>query len=116
MTTSATSEASMATREEQGQLRKLELASLLEAATLVTLVLIAVPLKHIGGWPLAVRVMGPVHGIAFLFYLWTVVQTVAGGNWRPGEVARLVFVAFIPFMGFFNIAWLRRRRGVVGLP
>lgn len=109
---SGTSDVSVSGQEEHGQLRKLELASLLEATTLVTLVLIAVPLKHIAGWPLGVRVMGPVHGIVFMFYLWTVVQTVAGGNWRPVEVTRLVIVAFVPFMGFLNIAWLRRRRVV----
>ncbi len=54
---------------ELGQLRKLEVASLIEATTLVLLLGVAVPLKHFAGRPEAVTVMGPVHGIAFCFYV-----------------------------------------------
>lgn len=105
-----TSDMSDSECEEIGQIRRLELVSMLEATTLIILVAIAVPLKHLAGWPLPVQLMGPVHGLAFLFYTWTVLQTVAGGGWRPIEITRLVFVAFIPFAGFFNIPWLRRKR------
>lgn len=97
-------------REEIGQIRRLELVSMVESTTLIILVSIALPLKHLAGWPLPVQLMGPVHGLAFLFYIWTVLQTVAGGSWRPTEITRLAFVAFIPFAGFFNIPWLRQRR------
>lgn len=109
MTVQRTSDTSVHAYEEQRQIRRLEIASLLEATTLVTLVLIAVPLKHIVGWPIPVRFMGPIHGIAFLFYFWTILQTVTGGEWRSRDIARLVVVALIPFMGFLNIPWLRRR-------
>ena len=91
------------------QLRRLELASMVEATTLLLLVAVATPLKHLAGLPGFARIMGPVHGLAFLFYLWTVVQTVAAGRWKRGEIARLALVAFIPFAGFLNVAWLRRR-------
>ena len=100
-----------ATTEESSQLGKLEAASLLEATTLILLVGIAVPLKHLAGWPTGVRVVGPVHGLAFLFYLWTVAQTVAGGGWRRAEIMRLTVVAFVPLAGYFNIPWIRGRRG-----
>ncbi len=51
-------------RLELSQLRRLELASLVEATTLVLLVGVAVPLKHFAGQPTAVAVMGPIHGLA----------------------------------------------------
>ena len=91
------------------QLRRLELASMVEATTLLLLVAVATPLKHLAGLPGFARIMGPAHGLAFLFYLWTVVQTVAAGRWTRGEIARLALVAFIPFAGFLNGTWLRRR-------
>jgi integral membrane protein len=94
---------------EQSQLRALEIFSVVEATTLVLLLLIAVPLKHVGGWDLGVRIMGPVHGLAFLAYVWTAVQTVAGGGWRRSEIVRLFVVAFIPFGGFFNLPFLFRK-------
>lgn len=49
-------------------LRTLRLASLGEGATLLLLLLIAVPLKRLAGWPTGVSIMGPIHGAAFLLY------------------------------------------------
>ncbi|RQR22286.1 DUF3817 domain-containing protein [Burkholderia sp. Bp9143] len=92
--------------------RNLRIMATIEATTLVVLVFIAVPLKHLGGMPTAVQWMGPVHGIAFVFYLWMVVTSAASGQWRRSEVARLLVAAIIPFGGFLNVAWLARKRVV----
>ncbi len=94
---------------ELEQLRQLELASVAEASTLAVLVLGAVPLKHLGGWDLGVQIFGPIHGVAFLAYLWNVWQIGAGGGWRRAELARLVVCAFVPLGGFLNWPWLVRR-------
>lgn len=94
---------------EVAQLRRLELASIAEATTLLLLFGLAMPLKYLWGLDLAVRLMGPVHGLAFLAYIWTVLQTVAGGGWSRLEVVRLLSVAFIPLAGFSNIRLLSRR-------
>lgn len=82
---------------------------MIEATTLVLLVCIAVPAKHLYGWPAATRALGPIHGIAFMLYIWTALQTVSGGGWTRRDMARLFVVAIIPFGGFLNFAWLRRR-------
>jgi integral membrane protein len=94
---------------ELAQLRRLEFASLVEGTTLLFLLVIAVPLKHLYGWPTGVRFMGPVHGLAFCAYLWFTVQTVTGGGWRMREIARVVICAFIPFGAFFNRTLLSRK-------
>jgi integral membrane protein len=99
---------------EMAQLRRLEQMSLIEATTLVLLVCVAVPLKHLAGWPLGVAVIGPVHGLAFLIYGWVAMQTVAGGGWRPAEGARLLLLAVVPFGGYFNLALIRRKRSEFG--
>lgn len=94
---------------EVAQLRRLKFGSFVEGTTLVLLLGIAVPLKHLCGWPTGVRVMGPVYGLVFCAYLWFVVQTVTGGDWRAHEVVRLLLSAFIPFGAFFNRALLSRK-------
>lgn len=94
---------------EREQLKRLEILSIIEATTLVLLVCVAVPLKHLVGWPLGSRVLGPIHGIAFLAYVWTALQTVAAGGWPGPAKARLFAVALVPFGGYFNLSWLRRR-------
>ena len=63
------------------EFRRLRLASIAEALTLAVLVAVAVPLKHLAGWEQGVRYLGPVHGFAFLFYLWCVAQALSASNW-----------------------------------
>ena len=67
------------------------------------------PLKHFVDVTVAVRVMGPVHGLIFLAYAWTAVQTVSGGGWTGAEAARLLVGALMPVGGFFNLKFLSRK-------
>lgn len=92
------------------QIRRLRLVSFIEASTLLILLLIAVPLKHGFGNPLPTRIMGPVHGAAFIAYMWSTISAVSGGGWHRREIARLLVAAFVPFGGFLNAAWLRRKQ------
>jgi integral membrane protein len=101
---------------EAAQLRRLEAVSLIEATTLVLLVCVAVPLKHLAGWPMGVAIVGPIHGLAFLSYGWVAIQTVAGGGWRRAEAARLLLLAVVPFGGYFNLGLIRRKKSELSAP
>ncbi len=87
-------------------LRRLRLMALIEGATLVCLIFVAVPLKHLLGISIGVRLMGPIHGVAFIAYAWAVMAAVSGGGWMPREIARLAVGALIPFASFINERWL----------
>jgi len=77
--------------------------------TLATLVFIAVPLKHVGGWACGVRVLGPIHGLAFVAYTWTLLQAVGAGGWTKCEISRAAIAALVPLGGFLNWRWLTRK-------
>ena len=94
---------------ERMQLRRLEIASLAEATTLLLLVVVAVPLKHLAHWDVGVRVLGPVHGLAFLAYVWIVLQTISGPDWNGREALRLFVAAIIPFGGYLNLPFIARK-------
>jgi integral membrane protein len=96
--------------EELSQLRRMRAVSLLEGTTLLLLLGIAVPLKHLAGIPTATSIMGPIHGIAFVLYVWMLVQTVSIGGWTRAAAARMVLAAFIPFGAFVNERALARRQ------
>lgn len=87
----------------------LKRAAIFEALTLLALFCVATPLKYWAGMPSAVSIMGPLHGLAFMVFLWFVIRSRAEGliNW-PGAL-RLFIGAFIPFGGFVNERWLRRQ-------
>lgn len=96
-------------KDDSQPLRTLRILAFLEAATLIALVCIAVPLKHLAGYPIAVSVMGPVHGIAFVLYMWMVISTAASGLWRGSEVCWLVIAALVPFGGLISARRIARR-------
>lgn len=99
-----------ATDDTSKQLGRMRLASLLEATTLAILVFIAVPLKHAFGMPQAVSIMGPVHGLAFLFYLWMLIQSHFQFGWSAREWVRMVLCALVPLAGFVNERLLKHRQ------
>jgi integral membrane protein len=90
------------------EVRRLRYASLLEGTTLLVLLAIAVPLKHVAGWDMGVKVMGPIHGLAFVSYTWFAINAVAeaDGNWK--DAARFIALAIVPLGGFYSAAKLAK--------
>ena len=99
--------------DDRRQLGRMRIASVLEATTLAVLVLVAVPLKHAFGMPALVSVMGPVHGLAFLFYIWMLIQSHFQIGWSGREWVRMILCAFIPLAGFVNERLLKHRQDAI---
>lgn len=99
--------------EALSQLRRMRAVSLLEGTTLLLLVGVAVPLKHLAGYPIATRVIGPVHGVAFVLYVWMLIQTVSIGGWSRAATVRMVLAALVPFGAFLNERALARRQSAL---
>lgn len=91
-------------------LRVLRIASIIEGATLLLLLLVAVPLKRMADLPIAVSIVGPIHGAAFLIYSALVLQSLFSRLISITEAARLMVVAFIPFGAWMVAGMLRRPR------
>lgn len=96
----------------KSDLRYLARAALLEGTTLVVLVGVAVPLKHLGGYTSFSSLMGTVHGTAFLFYWWLLIRTATANSWSRAVTTAAVAVALVPFGGWF-IAWRVRARKTI---
>ena len=93
-------------------LRALRMASILEGATLLLLLLVAVPLKRMADLPMAVSIMGPLHGAAFLVYSALVMRALFTRLVSTSEAARLMAAAFIPLGAWMVAGLLRRPRPV----
>lgn len=99
---------------EEALLRRLQWVAILEACTLVLLICVAVPLKHVWGWPLGVKLVGPVHGLAFIFYAVVLLQSIGADMWQRREIALLALSAFVPFAGFRTSRFFARRAQSIG--
>ncbi|MEP3244034.1 MAG: DUF3817 domain-containing protein [Sneathiella sp.] len=85
------------------------LACLLEGGTLILLVCVAVPIKYGMGYPALTSFMGPIHGLAFLFYIWLLMRTSSERNWLAGDTAKLFVMAMVPFGVLISERFFRRQ-------
>ncbi len=90
-------------------LRRLRQVAQLEGTSLLFLLLVAVPLKHWGHMPLGVTVMGPLHGLVFMTYLWVLMQTAVENRWGVRDVGILIAVSLVPFGSIVGAALVRRK-------
>ncbi|NCE89435.1 DUF3817 domain-containing protein [Pseudomonas sp. L13] len=90
-------------------LRPLRYAACVEGSSLLILLTIAVPLKHLFDYPAAVQVVGPLHGLAFLTYCWLAISVATSEKWKATKLLGAVALAFIPLGGFFAARFLWRR-------
>ncbi|WP_175168775.1 DUF3817 domain-containing protein [Achromobacter kerstersii] len=97
---SRTQDAQRAT--SRSRITQLRLFCLAETATLLALLFVAVPLKHLAGYPFGVSVLGPIHGFVFLAFGWSVAQSIGEGtiHWRTG--GKLMLAACLPFGGIYS--------------
>lgn len=77
--------------------RRLGLA---EGASFLVLVGVAMPLKHLFGLPLAVRVVGLVHGLLFVAYVVAVIDAYATRRLDGARAWLAILVALLPFGPF----------------
>jgi len=78
------------------------LLAILEGLTLLILVFVAVPLRHIFDYSAVSQLVGPIHGILFLLF---VVNTLSVGmekGWKFSQTTWKVLLAcFVPFGTFY---------------
>jgi integral membrane protein len=90
-------------------LTRLRCAGLFEGTTLLFLLLVAVPMKHLAGYPEIVSAAGPVHGLAFVLYIVCLVDNFSGGGWSRKEMLRIGLACLLPFGTFINDRYLAVR-------
>jgi integral membrane protein len=84
-------------------MRLLRVVALVEGALFLLLLFVAVPLKHLAGEAGPVMIVGPLHGLAFLAYVWLLARTAVDRDWPRRRIVRLALVGLIPFGAFFAL-------------
>ena len=84
------------------EVRTLRVVGILEGISLLTLVLIAMPLKHIFHMPMAVRVVGMTHGLLFLVFVVALFRASLEREW-PLRMSLTLFAAAVMPFGFLLV-------------
>jgi integral membrane protein len=74
--------------------------ALFEGVSFLVLLGIAMPLKYIAGYPLAVRVVGSAHGVLFVAYVLLVAALFLVQRWSLPRVAQALVLSVVPFGTF----------------
>lgn len=82
-------------------LGRLRLVSLLEGASLLLLLGVAMPLKYLAGQPLAVRWVGLVHGVLFVSYALLLAQCTLELRWPARRFGLGLLLSVLPFGAFY---------------
>jgi integral membrane protein len=85
---------------QSAAIRHVRTVGLLEGASFLVLLAIAMPLKYLAGMPMAVSIVGMAHGVLFLLYLGVIGNAVVTVPWPYSRAALLVVAALLPFGPF----------------
>lgn len=89
-------------------LDRLRVIGMMEGASFLVLLGIAMPLKYLAGQPQAVRVVGMLHGVLFILFVAAVLQASVALRWPPRRVLAALAASVLPFGPFVFDAHLRR--------
>ncbi len=87
---------------------RLRAVGLLEGASFLVLLFIAMPLKYMAGMPMAVKLVGWAHGVLFMLYLLVLGQAARTLRWSALRVGAAFLASLVPFGPFVLDVRLRR--------
>ena len=90
--------------------RNFRYVAIIEATTFLAL-LVASYIKRANDAPIGVEILGPIHGILFLAYLYMAVSLRTEMRWSARTTALILIGAVVPFGGYAVDRWLREDRG-----
>ncbi|WP_342331334.1 DUF3817 domain-containing protein [Pedobacter sp. FW305-3-2-15-E-R2A2] len=81
---------------------RLRLICYLEGISLLLLVFVAAPLKYGMDNPAFTKILGPVHGMLFLLFMFNTLSVGVEYNWKFRETTwKVILACFIPFGTFY---------------
>ena len=81
-------------------LKRFRQISMAEGLSFLVLLFIAMPLKYAFGYPLAVKIVGWLHGVLFIMYFAQGLQTARKEQWSTQLMLGAVGASVLPFGPF----------------
>ena len=103
--------------ELKTRIERLRMIGWAEGVSFLLLLGVAMPLKYMLGLPLAVKIVGWLHGLLFVLFCAALAMAARTSNWPLKRVGTLVMAALVPFGPFLIDRGLQREaRGGEGEP
>ncbi|MCX6051204.1 MAG: DUF3817 domain-containing protein [Campylobacterales bacterium] len=82
--------------------KKFGFINTIEGYSYLILLFIAMPMKYIFGYPLAVKIVGMAHGVLFILFCILLVEAWKKTNWSLKENILFFLASLIPFGTFYT--------------
>jgi integral membrane protein len=82
------------------KLEQFRLVALAEGISFLLLLFIAMPLKYMAGIPLAVRIVGMIHGLLFVLFIYSLIGAASEREWPFARSIKAFISSLIPFGTF----------------
>src|SRR5688572_17675000 len=81
---------------------RLRAIGFLEGTSLLLLLFVAMPVKYLLGYPILVQVIGLIHGILFLLFVWHTVRLSSERRWPFFKTTwKVLLSSVVPFGTFY---------------
>lgn len=90
------------------ELKQFRWVAFSEGLSFIVLLFVAMPLKYWAGLPLAVRIVGSVHGLLFVAFLWALFRVTLERSWPAKRWLAALASSIIPFGTFVFDRSLKR--------
>ena len=84
-----------------GALLRYRIIANVVGVVLVVFILIAVPLRYLGGEPTMSHTISPIHGFFYLVYLGITVDLARRAGWTLKRTVLVMLAGTVPFLSFF---------------
>jgi integral membrane protein len=84
----------------QVAIRRFRQVAWVEGLSFVLLLFVAMPLKYYAGLPIAVRIVGMLHGVLFIAYVITLLLAASRAGWSAKKTAVAFLASLVPFATF----------------
>ncbi|MDX9813217.1 MAG: DUF3817 domain-containing protein [Sulfurimonas sp.] len=74
----------------------------IEGYSYIILVFIAMPLKYFMGFPIAVKIVGSIHGILFIIFCYLLFKSMLLKKWTFANSVTYFIASLLPFGTFFT--------------
>jgi integral membrane protein len=80
---------------------RLRILAFIEGLSYLLLLFVAMPLKYVAGIPMAVRVVGMLHGLLFVGFGFSLLHAMLDAKWSLKWTATVFLSAVVPFGTFW---------------
>jgi len=86
----------------KNSVKKFGYINTIEGYSYLLLLFVAMPMKYILGYPMAVKIVGMIHGILFIIFCMLLIKAWQDAKWSFSESLIFFIASLIPFGTFFT--------------